>query len=49
MTNAVLGKRAGTTGAAYMVSDELFSRQLLEIWLPHGSPAADPVGLQAGT
>ncbi|GAB3852580.1 ROK family transcriptional regulator [Nocardioides maradonensis] len=35
---AVLGKRSGTTGAAYMVSDQLFSRALLERWLPAGSP-----------
>jgi glucokinase-like ROK family protein len=46
MTNAVLGRRAGTTGAAYMVSDELFSRRLLELWLPDGSPTADPARLQ---
>jgi glucokinase-like ROK family protein len=46
MTNAVLGRRAGTTGAAYMVSDELFSRELLELWLPDGAPTVDPARLQ---
>jgi glucokinase-like ROK family protein len=38
LTRSVLGKRAGLTGAAYMVSDELFSRALLPTWIAHGSP-----------
>jgi len=33
---------AGLNGAAYMVIDELFSRRVLEVWLPHGSPVGRP-------
>jgi glucokinase-like ROK family protein len=38
LTRSALGKHSGLTGAAYMVSDELFSRTLLPAWLGHGSP-----------
>ena len=44
MTRARLGRRSGTTGAAFMVIDELFSAKLLGAWLAHGSP----VGAQNG-
>jgi glucokinase-like ROK family protein len=39
VTRSVLGKQSGLTGAAFMVSDELFSRELLPTWIAHGSPA----------
>lgn len=38
LTRSRLGKRSGITGAAFMVSDELFSRNLLEEWIAQGSP-----------
>lgn len=38
LTRSALGKHSGLTGAAYMVSDELFSRALLPVWLGRGSP-----------
>lgn len=38
LTRSALGKLSGLIGAAYMVSDELFSRALLPAWLGHGSP-----------
>ena len=34
--------RAGLNGAAYMVVDELFSRDVLQAWLPAGSPVGQP-------
>lgn len=38
LTRSALGKLSGLIGAAYMVSDELFSRALLPAWLGRGSP-----------
>ncbi|MFP5071289.1 ROK family protein [Pseudonocardia nantongensis] len=37
-----LGERSGPTGAGFMVVDELFGRDLLAQWVPHGSPAGMP-------
>jgi glucokinase-like ROK family protein len=34
-----LGDRAGLRGSAFLVIDELLSRELLATWLPEGSPA----------
>ena len=38
LTRALLGKRSGLVGAAYMVSDEIFSRTLLPAWIARGTP-----------
>lgn len=37
-----LGDRAGLKGAAFMVIDELLSRERLGRWIEHGSPAGHP-------
>lgn len=37
-----LGDKAGLYGAAFVVLDELFSRERLGRWLEHGSPAGFP-------
>ena len=37
-----LGDRAGLRGAGFMVTDELFSHELLGAWLGNGSPAGRP-------
>ncbi|RZT85743.1 glucokinase-like ROK family protein [Pseudonocardia sediminis] len=37
-----LGERSGPTGAGFMIVDELFGRDLLAQWIPHGSPAGMP-------
>jgi glucokinase-like ROK family protein len=37
-----LGDRCGVIGAASMVADELFSRELLGTWLPAGHPVGMP-------
>ncbi|MYW73446.1 ROK family transcriptional regulator [Pseudonocardia alni] len=42
IARASLGERAGPTGAGCMVVDELFGRDLLARWIPHGSPAGMP-------
>ncbi|MBO4240321.1 ROK family transcriptional regulator [Pseudonocardia alni] len=42
IARASLGERAGPTGAACMAVDELFGRDLLARWIPHGSPAGMP-------
>ncbi|MHB1430508.1 MAG: ROK family transcriptional regulator [Streptosporangiaceae bacterium] len=39
LTRALLGKHSGLVGAAYMVSDEIFSRSLLPAWIASGTPA----------
>lgn len=39
---STLGDRCGVLGAATMVSDELFSRELLSSWLAVGTPAGQP-------
>ena len=36
--DAPLGQYSGLIGAAYMVSDEIFSRALLPAWIANGSP-----------
>lgn len=43
---SALNDRAGVTGAAFMVIDELFARERLARWLANGSPAGMP-GLAA--
>ena len=37
-----LDREAGLLGGAYMVIDELFSRERLGLWLAGGSPAGRP-------
>lgn len=37
-----LAAKAGLHGAAFVVIDELFSRQRLPLWISHGSPAHHP-------
>lgn len=37
-----LGNTAGLKGAAFMVIDELFSRERLGLWIDQGSPAGQP-------
>ena len=37
-----LGEQSGPTGASFMVVDELFGRDLLAQWIPHGSPVGMP-------
>jgi hypothetical protein len=37
-----LSDRAGLTGAAAMVVDELLSQQLIGRWIHHGSPVGRP-------
>ena len=39
---SMLNDKAGVTGAAFMVIDELFSRARLAHWLATGSPAGMP-------
>ena len=46
LNRAPLGKRAGAVGAAFMVSDEIFSRQLIGRWLPAGTPTGVPLQAQ---
>ncbi|HEV7898535.1 MAG TPA: ROK family protein [Planosporangium sp.] len=38
IVHSALGDRAGLMGAAYMVIDELFSREHLPLWIDEGSP-----------
>lgn len=42
MARSPLGDRAGLMGAGFMVTDELFSHELLGAWLGCGSPAGRP-------
>ena len=42
MTRSRLGRDAGVVGAALMVSEQLFSRARLGLWLDAGSPAGHP-------
>lgn len=37
-----LGDQAGMMGAAFMVADELLSRERVPLWLAHGSPVGRP-------
>jgi hypothetical protein len=40
---STLGDRAGVTGAAVMVLDELFSRERMAAWIGSGLPAGRPM------
>jgi glucokinase-like ROK family protein len=42
ITRSPLGRKAGILGAAYMVIDELFSRERLRLWLADGAPSGRP-------
>lgn len=42
MSRSPVGDEAGLRGAAFVVIDELFSRQLLPRWISAGSPAGHP-------
>ena len=45
-----LANQSGLHGAAFVVIDELFSRQRLPLWISHGSPAHNPaIAAAAGT
>lgn len=42
ITTSPLGDRAGLLGAAFLVADQLFSRDCLAQWIHRGSPAGHP-------
>lgn len=42
IARSLLGDMSGLHGAAFVVIDELFSRQRLPLWISHGSPAHNP-------
>jgi len=42
IARSVLGDKAGLHGAAFLVIDELFSRDRLRLWIDQGTPARRP-------